>query len=82
MATANTIQIVPDEETELAEAEAQGEMMGDRIKMAAEFGVVPLAAYAATRQELPLIARIGLGAVALVKAGPYFSKIKRWYSKY
>jgi len=68
------------EETEMEMVDVGGgEMMGYKVKEYVETGSTPLAAYAATRSELPTWMRVGFGAVALVGAPKFLKKVKRMF---
>jgi hypothetical protein len=69
------IQIVPDDEDVDI---ARGEMVGYKVKDLADASTVPLAAYAASRPELPTWARVGLGLVAVTKAPAFLNRVKGW----
>ena len=61
--------------------ESVGEMIGYRIKDAADAATGPLAAYAATRPELSIWVRVPLGIVAATKAPQLARRLKRWIRK-
>lgn len=73
-------ELVNDDEDE-TDMETSGQMLGYRVKDVADASTVPLAAYAASRPELPTWLRVGLGLVAVTKAPRFLSRVKSWLRK-